>query len=75
MGMFDWINYKCNCPKCGKEVTGFQSKDGPCELKNLPSRAVNNLYSSCDDCNVWIELTVEYPEVDKEGVEMEIEDA
>ena len=27
MGMFDWINFEMDCPKCGELVTGFQSKD------------------------------------------------
>lgn len=56
MGMFDWVNYECDCPKCGAKVTGFQSKDSTCELNDLKPTEVSNFYSSCDECHVWIEF-------------------
>jgi DNA-directed RNA polymerase subunit RPC12/RpoP len=54
MGMFDYIDLKIKCPKCGKIVDKFQSKDGYCELKTLNYWEVDNFYSSCKYCNAWI---------------------
>lgn len=56
MGMFDWVNFEYDCPICGSKVTGFQSKDGPCELKTLEYWQVNNFYTHCDTCDYWVEF-------------------
>lgn len=56
MGMFDWINFKCPCPKCGQEVSGFQSKDRSCDLNTIEPDDVDNFYSSCDACKTWVEF-------------------
>jgi hypothetical protein len=56
MGMFDWVNYSCDCPVCGELVEGFQSKDSHCLLDNLNPTDVDNFYTSCDGCGSWIEL-------------------
>ena len=57
MGMFDYVDYNISCKKCGCTVDGFQSKDGPCELKTLPVTIVKNFYSSCPSCGTWVEVT------------------
>ena len=56
MGMFDDIKLEIKCPKCGAIVKGFQSKDGPCYLSQLDYWEVDNFYSSCPKCDVWIEF-------------------
>lgn len=56
MGMFDCIDFKIKCPTCGKMVEGFQSKDNDCSLDLLQISDVNNFYSSCDNCETWIEF-------------------
>jgi len=55
MGMFDYIKFEMACPKCGAKVSGFQSKDGPCCLIELEYWEVDNFYSSCPQCQTWIE--------------------
>lgn len=55
MGMFDWVDFKTDCPKCGHEVDGFQSKDGPCQLLHLTPLMVDRFYSSCRGCKARIE--------------------
>lgn len=50
MGMFDYINYKAECWKCRSELDNFQSKDGPCELKQLEPDDVEYFYSLCHCC-------------------------
>ena len=54
MGMFDWVNAKLPCPKCGHENQGWQSKDGPCHMKILEPSQVNEFYTSCDECGEWL---------------------
>lgn len=58
MGMFDYVNYTCPCPNCGTPLSGFQSKSGPCLLLTLEPKDVRNLYTSCRNCNHWIEYHV-----------------
>lgn len=54
--MFDDIDYQCLCPLCGNEVSGFQSKDGPCVRRKLKPWEVSNFYTSCRKCEAWIEF-------------------
>lgn len=60
MGMYDYVNFKSKCPKCSEVVTGFQSQDGPCEMKTLEYKDVDNFYTNCDKCNA----TIEYLKID-----------
>lgn len=57
MGMFDWIVFEMNCPKCGGRVRRFQSKDGPCELKVLLPSRVHTFHTACGVCRTWIEFS------------------
>lgn len=66
MGMFDNV-YDGNeplvmkCPECGEDVTGFQSKSGPCMLENIDWRLLPNFYTECQNCSHWLEINVEPP--------------
>ena len=53
--MFDWINFKCDCPDCGSKMDSFQSKCGPCTLATLEPWMVDNFYDSCNNCKTWVE--------------------
>lgn len=55
MGMFDYVEYECECPACGTKVEDFQSKDGDCTLDTLQPDEVRNFYSSCKNCGIWID--------------------
>ncbi len=59
MGMFDYINYQHNCPKCGHLITNWQSQDGSCDLAILEIYNVKDFYTYCDNCHVWIEAEVD----------------
>jgi len=60
MGLFDYIRYSMKCPKCGKIVDDFQSKDKEdAWCRELDSKEVNNLYSECGNCKAWIEINIE----------------
>ena len=54
--MFDWIKFKCKCPKCKKEMNDFQSKDGECLMNKLDWRMVDNFYAICSNCETWVEF-------------------
>ena len=62
MGMFDEIDYECDCPGCGEKVVCFQSKDADCMLDHLKPEDVNNFYSMCDNCQGWIEFNAKLVE-------------
>ncbi len=57
MGMFDWVRYEEDCPNCGKHLSGFQSKSSYCMLDNKKPHKVDNFYTSCYNCKVWINYT------------------
>ena len=55
MGMFDYVAFECDCPKCGERVSEFQSKDGKCLMQTVPYWTVSRFYTSCKACDTWIE--------------------
>ena len=59
MGMFDYVRFECACPKCGANVTDFQTKDGDRVFEILEPQQVNQFYSSCQHCRTWIEFNAE----------------
>lgn len=63
MGMFDHITVEPqqHCRKCGAELHGWQSKDGPCQLDTLHFTMVNRFYAACDNCNEWHEYQRKVP--------------
>jgi len=56
MGMFDWVKFEMNCPKCGGKVDGFQTKDLDRSLSVVEINDINNFYAPCDKCGAWIEF-------------------
>lgn len=58
MGMFDWIDIKLPCPKCGREIGGFQSKDGERMLECLEFWKVDNFYSYCNHCKAMLDYAL-----------------
>jgi hypothetical protein len=76
MGMFDSVIYEAPCYNCGVKLIRFQSKDGPCALKDFtPGQLVvvaggdAIFYDYCRDCETMnyylavpqVELPVEVP--------------
>jgi hypothetical protein len=57
MGLYDNVNFRMDCPRCGTLVEGFQTKDGDVWLNTVEPEAVLTFYSICDTCKQWIELT------------------
>ena len=58
MGMYDSIAFSMRCPKCGKELNNFQSKDNGCVLAVLEFWQVDHFYDYCWDCNIKVSFTL-----------------
>ena len=54
-GLFDWVDYKCPCPDCGAEVSGFQTKDLCNLLDTLDYRITYHFYATCT-CGACIDF-------------------
>lgn len=61
MGMFDYVNYSCDCPACKATVSSFQTKQKECLMDTLDPDDVDYFYSSCPNCGVWIDVRAEPP--------------
>ena len=55
MGMFDYVNFKMPCPRCGEELKNFQSKDSDCYMGTVEPESVCRFYGSCE-CGAWVEF-------------------
>lgn len=66
MGMYDEMNVEIPCPRCGATVTGFQSKDGWCNLDVIDASTVRSFYASCDNCEKWIHYYIPQKDVQDE---------
>ncbi len=54
MGMFDWVDYECECPVCGAKVTGFQTKELDCDMDTVTPQQALFFYSICSGCGAWL---------------------
>jgi len=54
MGMFDYVEFVCECPNCGTEVEDFQTKDGY-SLSAIQPHECQSFYSECPNCGTWID--------------------
>ena len=51
MGMYDTVNYKEPCPKCGSNRVIYQSKAGLCILSTVQAHQVPWFNGYCQECN------------------------
>lgn len=76
MGVFNWVDgISVKCPKCGREITDFQTKDGDdLYLNHVDFRTVSRFYTSCRECRVRIEYKLKRKtEVTLEDYELTVE--
>lgn len=55
MGMYDYVDFECECPKCGKQLKGFQTKDLDCSLEQVKPWETERFYSFCNNCKTYIQ--------------------
>ena len=51
----DWVDYRCPCPDCGAEVSGFRTKDLCNTLDTVDYRIAYHFYAECE-CGAWIDF-------------------
>ena len=54
-GDFDWVDYRCQCPRCGATISDFRTKDLCNQLDTVDYRIAYHFCASCD-CGAWIEF-------------------
>lgn len=54
MGMFDYVKFEMACPKCGKPISEFQTKDLERELITVDYKSTKSFYGMCESCRTWI---------------------
>lgn len=52
---FDWIDFKCSCPNCGRALSDFRTKDLCNTLDTLDYRIAYYFYAECE-CGTWIDF-------------------
>jgi hypothetical protein len=59
MGLFNYVKLLINCPKCGKEIGEFQTKDdfnNSLYMETVELCSVRECHTSCDNCKTWIQV-------------------
>ena len=54
MGLFDYVDFEMDCPKCGARLTNFQTKDGDVFMNKVSVWSVDNFGAWCDRCKTSI---------------------
>jgi RNA polymerase-binding transcription factor DksA len=54
MGMFDWVDFKMQCPVCSRQLK-FQTKDRKeKKLEWVGYKSIKNFYGYCDCCGTSV---------------------
>ena len=61
MGMHDYVDHKEPCPKCGRVLTNWQTKQGENTMALVSPTSVGCFYALCDFCKLCIEYTYVVP--------------
>jgi hypothetical protein len=59
MGLFNYVKILIPCPKCGREVGEFQTKDDSCDslyMELVEFYTVREFHTSCPNCDTWISV-------------------
>lgn len=57
MGLFDYVNFRMACPKCGGAVGPFQTKEQACDLATIEPDGLTQFYGFCDHCGAWLDFS------------------
>ncbi len=62
MGIFNYVDYKADCWKCGKLLKDFQTKDGEITMDLVIPKQIGygKFYTMCSNrkCRAWNEFNV-----------------
>ncbi|SEH06494.1 Uncharacterised protein [Candidatus Venteria ishoeyi] len=56
MGVYNNVEFKCQCPNCGERLDGFQTYDGEPMFLTVTAASVANFHGGCDNCGAWLEF-------------------
>jgi len=56
MGMFNYVDYSCDCQNCHSRLFDFQTKDGELLLDTVSPTSVDSFYALCDFCGCWTQF-------------------
>ena len=55
MGMFNYVDYECECPVCGETVTGFKTHDGlNLDMRHVAPQSVYSFTANCRNCEAYL---------------------
>ena len=58
MGMYDLVDWEQDCPRCGAKIRHFQTKEKAQQMETYKPHEVDNFYSYCGYCGLWVNYTV-----------------
>ena len=68
---FDWVDYRCSCPHCGKELNDFRTRD-LCNMRDtIEYRIAYHFYAVCK-CGAWIDF-IRKPASNIDDFDMQVE--
>ncbi len=70
-GLFDWVDFKCSCPDCGRLLSGFRTRDLCNTLDTVDYRIAHHFYAECE-CGAWIDF-IRKPAGSIEDFDMRVE--
>jgi ribosomal protein S27AE len=68
MGLFNYVKILIKCPKCGKEIGEFQTKDDYCNslyMETVELGSVRECHTVCDNCGAWVQLKLKKERIKK----------
>jgi hypothetical protein len=64
MGIFNYVDYKMNCPECFHLITDFQTKDESIVslcMETVSLNQISRFHGSCNNCGLWINFVLKRP--------------
>ena len=74
MGMFDYVNFKMPCPKCGVTLQSFQTKDLSCDMVSVEPDGLSRFYDKCFACKAWVEFSREHEPAPPRPIPLQYDD-
>lgn len=61
MGVYNKVLFVSYCPRCGGRLNNFQSKDDELSFDKVNIDKLDNWYTECPDCNLFIQCRHIHP--------------